>query len=681
MRMFFEPEDVESYEAATELLTRRAADWAREHGLVLDPFILSAAMDFRHQSVDGRLGRWTTDLVQEFLLDWMPRKISAPATEVTAAPETLRTLLRYLRDVELDDPTGATLPELEAAITDAAGRFPAAMSDERTFGLAKFWAMTAMAAGVDVTDGSAMQRFTLDVQNGRAEYDEDVLNEIMRRRFRHDSSPQRELPQLPVSLPSEEELADHAQKSQVVQQLRTLVDWVGTGRPLTATGQVKLADARELVPLLGTGDVINPRIGGRTFHTTSSAQLGHLSLLIEWAKKARLVRVVKNRLVTVAKAKPLLSDSLALWLRAFDTITELADALFPQGYGPHGMFAAVLDEALPDILNAVYGMPDPLPVIRLEEPAWLMCLDNFLVEGPGQELWRMSVQRDVRRTLGALAALGAVELTTGIPDPVFSLDLEPAPDDEDDPFSPSTLPPDSRQRIRAALAPGSGDIQLVHLTPLGTYAVRKRLLAEGRSAPLVGELSDATAAQALGMVAEHYSPDTGHAEINGWLAANHADLDQLLDAVRRCAFRSRAAAMLDVLVASQPNGDNLLRRLRTDPALGPIAIHLLVGAEQLSMDDLTPSEALAGMAEQFLQLLEIGGPDSVRAALAEVPDLPELAYAMDNSGHPDTEGLRELRTLVVEPAMKATRRGLHAVPGGSHHPTRKRPKSKRKRKR
>jgi hypothetical protein len=113
-------------------LIRRAGLWAREHDLVLDPFVLSAAMDFRHQSVDGRLGRWTTALVQEFLLDWMPRRISARATDLAAAPEALRTFVRYLRDVELDDPTGTPLPELEAAITDAAGRFPAAMSDERT---------------------------------------------------------------------------------------------------------------------------------------------------------------------------------------------------------------------------------------------------------------------------------------------------------------------------------------------------------------------------------------------------------------------------------------------------------------------------------------------------------------------------------------------------------------------
>jgi hypothetical protein len=209
--------------------------------------------------------------------------------------------------------------------------------------------------------------------------------------------------------------------------------------------------------------------------------------------------------------------------------------------------------------------------------------------------------------------------------------------------------------------------------------VRKRLVGEGRTAPLVGELSDATAAQLLGLVAERYDSDSGRAEIDRWLAANRADVDQLLDAIRRCAFRSRAAAMLDVLVTCRPEGQALLHRLRTDSVLGPVAIHQLIEAEQLSMEDLTPHEALAGITEQFLQLLEIGGPDRVRAALAEVPDPPEFVYAIDNSGHPDTVGLKELRTLVIEPALKATRRTLHAVPGGNHHPKRKRPTSKRKR--
>lgn len=677
MRMSFEPDDDETYEAAKELLTRRAGDWARKQGAELDPFIVSAAMDFRHRGLDGRLGRWTTALAKEFLLDWMPRHISATATQVATAPESLRTLLRYLDAIELNDPTGDPLPELETAITDAAGHFPTAMSDERSFGPAKYWTMKAIAAGVNVADDASMRRFMLDVQNGRIEYDSDVVDEIMRRSFQHEGPFGRELPQLPVILPTEEDLADQASTTKVVRQLRKFVEWLGTGRALTATGQVKLADARELVALLDTGDEMDPSIGGRTWRTSSSAELYNLALLVEWAKKARLVRVVKDRLVPVAKAKRLLADDLALWQRAFDTIPELADELFDRRYGPGSAFGEIIDEALPDILNSVYGLPELMPVIRLAEPAWLMCLENFPLEGPNQELWREGVYNDVQRTLETLAALGAAELTTGTADPVFSLDLTPAPGAEPVPLSAEGMPADSRARMRAAL--DAGDTQLVRLTALGTYAVRKQLLAVGRSAPLVGELSGATAAQLLGTIAEHYSHESAQIEIDRWLTANDADLDELLDAVRRCPFRSRATAMLDVLVGYQPDGNSLIQRLRTDPVLGPIAIQHLLQTGRLDLEELTPAEGLAGMTEQFIQSLEIGGAGTVRAALADVHDLAGFADALESSGHPDTTGLSELRTLAIEPALKATHRGLYAVPGGNNRPRPNRPKKKRKR--
>jgi hypothetical protein len=43
-----------------------------------------------------------------------------------------------------------------------------------------------------------------------------------------------------------------AEESLVVRRLRELVRWVGDGRPLTATGRVRLADARDVVELLET---------------------------------------------------------------------------------------------------------------------------------------------------------------------------------------------------------------------------------------------------------------------------------------------------------------------------------------------------------------------------------------------------------------------------------------------
>jgi hypothetical protein len=43
-----------------------------------------------------------------------------------------------------------------------------------------------------------------------------------------------------------------------IEQVRALVGWVGTGRKLTQTGRVTLADARALVGALDTGDRMDP---------------------------------------------------------------------------------------------------------------------------------------------------------------------------------------------------------------------------------------------------------------------------------------------------------------------------------------------------------------------------------------------------------------------------------------
>src|SRR6266571_3967711 len=84
-------------------------------------------------------------------------------------------------------------------------------------------------------------------------------------------------------------------------QVRSLVAWVGSGRKLTQTGRIGLADARHLVEVLGTGDTIDPKIGDRVFKTKSSEELAHLTRIVEWAKAARLVRVSGTRLVPVKK--------------------------------------------------------------------------------------------------------------------------------------------------------------------------------------------------------------------------------------------------------------------------------------------------------------------------------------------------------------------------------------------
>lgn len=654
MRTQHEPDETDAFEAAKELLVRRCAGWAHQHELTADPFVLSAALDFRHEGGDGRLAYWSGELARDFLLMWLPRKVSASVEEVSDAPESLRTLVHYLDHAELTEMGSESPADIEVAITSASTEFASAMADERNFGLAKFWIMTAIEAGIDTTDAAAMNRFVEQARSGDIEYDGATLQHIMERHLSGDeATPPRAPTMPPVSLPPEDELAEFAENSLLVGQLRALVEWLGRdGRALTGTGQLKLADARELVTLLNTTDTIDPVIGDRKFRTQSSAELAHLGLIVAWAKKARLVRVVKNRLVPIAKAKPLLRDATALWNRAFDAIVELGDEIVVPPWYLHGagMLNELFRDIVPDLLRTLYGIPEPFPVVRLQHTVWLTCQAVFAIDGVAesqQRRWRESTYADVWRLLRALSDLDAVELTTGTADSIFSADL----DDEHADVAP--LPPEMREELRAALDPETGPTDLVRLTAVANARVRSWLLDEGRSAPLVGELTEATPAQLLGAVYDHHLPETGRAEIDYWLAAHDEDgLQQLIDAVRRCPFRSRAAAMLDVLAASRPDSAMLLRRVRSDDVLGPLAVQRLFTDDLLGQDDLTEREHVQALTEHLLQALEMVGPEAVQEQLLTETSKDralETVTAAAHSGHPDTTGIEELVSLVAEP--------------------------------
>lgn len=648
MRTHFEPEDAEAFEAAKDLLARRCSAWATDQGRSVDPFVLGAVLDFRHHSVDGRLGYWTTGLVEQFLLSHAPRSLSITARDAAGLPETLCLFVQYLSAVGLADPTGDPLADIEAAVAKVGAEFSTAMADERNFGMAKFWVMTATRHGVDPTDGRAMDRFFDDARAGRVGYDDDVLAHIAARHAEDGGGwPERAVVQLPVSLPAESELAAVAERTPVVLRLRALVDWVGDGRALTTTGNIKLGDARELVTLLDTGDILDPRIGERVYRTKSSTDLPGLTSVVELAKEVRLVRVVKNRLVRVAKAAPLLRDGLALWTAGFDALPALNLLVRSRSWvAEHTrMLDSILDNVLPDVLNTVYGLPEPMPVIRLVESVWAACAEAFYLEAldpPAETRWREGVGGDLRRLLGELAEFGAVELTVAQPDAVYRADL-----DSDE---PTPLSPDAQDRLRAALAPDAGPVELVSLTPLATRAVRARLRREGRYAPLVGELFEAEPAQLLGMIAEHYSPETATSEIAAWLAVHggrERGLPRLLDGVRSCPFRTRATAMLDVLAQSMPDRSTFLQGLRADKQLGPIVVQMLIDDGEIALDELGQEEGLWAMAEQFIHLLEIGGADAVASALASIPasQARDMMATLLASGHPDRTGLDELRTL------------------------------------
>lgn len=679
MRMFFKPAEEEAFTVVRDQLAACAAEWCRargdgaECGAAADPYAMESALDYRHRgTVDGRLGLWQARHVEEFLLSWLPRTLTQPpGQEPMDGPGALRCLLRYLDAAGLADPRGDALSVLERAVDEAAAGFGAAMADRTHWGMAKFWATTAAEQGVDLLDERAMTRFTERAQRGEVPYDEAALDVIMER-YQRTGPPQvaRAEPQLPVTLPGEDPLREAAAVVPVVRQLGGLAAWAGTdGRELTKLGRLKIADAKQLVRDLETGD--------RPGSPRTSAELPRLNLVFEWAKKARLVRLSKGRLYAVAKARPLLDDPLALWQRAFETVFELRDPLLgegPDGYRPVSMLYGVYEDALPDVLNTLYSLPHPMPWPRLRDSVHLTYRARYdFTRHPvtDQDMWLRAADADLREVLGALERLGAINRSEGMAHPVF-LDLPDVPS-QPGPQLPAGMPPELAallfgmpesgpdpaaeargKQLKAELA--ERPVQLIRLTDLGTRAVRHRLLDAGRDAPLIGELTDAPAAGLLGVLAEHYDPAAARTELAAWSAAHGGwatARELLVQAVRDMPFRTRAEAMLDVVAAAlpEPEGEGLLRSLRGDARLAPTVLSVLTRREILSPEDLTDTEARLMVAESLLQLLESAEEGTVVETLlsqgrTHAREALEAALA---SGHPDHAGLARLRAFADGP--------------------------------
>ncbi len=202
-------------------------------------------------------------------------------------------------------------------------------------------------------------------------------------------------------------------ESALVAQIVDFVRWVGDGRKLTQKGVITLADARVLVERLGTGDVIDPAIDDRVFRTKSSTELLILSMIVEWAKAARLVRVVRGRLVPVKKAIAMLDHPAQLWMTLFETFGRLGTAFLPSGWGESFLrreFAAGVDA----LLSVLHSRDGAVALDELYEPVWEAVTAPYVLDhATDQQLstaHRMN-DRDVRRALAALDQLGAVTLT------------------------------------------------------------------------------------------------------------------------------------------------------------------------------------------------------------------------------------------------------------------------------
>lgn len=198
-----------------------------------------------------------------------------------------------------------------------------------------------------------------------------------------------------------------------VEQVRALVAWVGAGRRLTQTGRVTLADARALVEVLDTGDRMDPVIGERTFKTKSSEELYHLTLLVEWAKAARLLRVAGGRLLPVKKNAKLVDRPDELRGALFAALPRIGRDVTVSGW-LESLFSHEYDRGLRALLHRLYTVTAPVPLSDLYEVVWQAVSPLYVLDDLSPERLqhlRVAGDHDVQRALKAMASLDVVLLT------------------------------------------------------------------------------------------------------------------------------------------------------------------------------------------------------------------------------------------------------------------------------
>ncbi len=201
-----------------------------------------------------------------------------------------------------------------------------------------------------------------------------------------------------------------AAESALLKQVVETVRWIGDGRKLTQTGALTLADARVLVPLLDTGDQLDPAIGDRVYKTKSSTELLDLSLIVGWAKVAGLVRVVRGRLVPVKKAAALLDRPAQLWMTLFESFPRVGPVFLPSGWG-QSILRAELESGTRALLGELHRHGGAVAQRELCELVWAVVTAPYILDDASDQQLdtaRKMNDRDVRRILAALARLGAV---------------------------------------------------------------------------------------------------------------------------------------------------------------------------------------------------------------------------------------------------------------------------------
>jgi len=590
MLLDFAHEDEEGFVAAREMLLGRFSRWmAGEDRYSIEEIEAlvgdaGVALDWKWSYGGGELATWRTGDVAEFLLEWCPRKLSVTQVDCITVPPALISFLRFLDDQALLGPGSAAIDRLIDVVASLADEFVVAMGDRSKFGLAKSMFTAASDEGVDTTDPAELQAWMARF-NDRPEAE--------RHRLLPDSAfsgppTRRSLP--PVAVPAHDDVAASREAAPILAMFRDLAAYVGAGRKLTQKGHLTLADARALVELLGTGDLMDEQIGDRTFRTTSSDELFRLRQVFAWAKKAGVVRVVHGKVVATKRGVGLAEGLGGSFDRAVDAllaIGPLTSQRFPDAWFTWPEVDKVLDSVSAHLLIAPYGAQAAFPLEDIAATAAGVVLDAFSFQIDDDQVARR-LTTDVTDIIDAFELAGIVRrIGAGDPD-------------------------DSRRRSGGSVV----------LTPAGIVCARRLLAAAGYDTPVAGRFADASATDLLlGTDGEGVSVVYG--EAMAWRAARQPDeaAAEMSDAVRELddpALRNLGLAILGEI--GPDIATPYVRELASEPGTRGFALCWLVDQGQAGEEELFDPSDVPGFVDVLGCRMVTGGPDSLTSTLALAGD-------------------------------------------------------------
>src|SRR5882672_8948324 len=196
--------------------------------------------------------------LRELLLSIYPRKITVfDAADTAYTVPAVRDFLAYL--AERGEIPEGTARALERELDEIAPRFTEEMMDPSNWGMAGSLVHAMAAAGVDLDDQAAVDRWISGYNAhlgglGDEEEDEDDDRLDLKEAFG--------LPDqmAPLRLPVPEEQAALARQAPLMAQLRRLAWWLGAGRAVTEDEELASGDAAEAAAELGVDAVRLPHL-------------------------------------------------------------------------------------------------------------------------------------------------------------------------------------------------------------------------------------------------------------------------------------------------------------------------------------------------------------------------------------------------------------------------------------